>query len=88
MLHFQSSLLLIMPLLADNDCNWAGGTMCCNIMGFFALSLLLVSPLFTILMAFDRVIALYKPFKYRNHLGLKVSTLKFYFLSQVRMTDE
>ncbi|XP_078489498.1 uncharacterized protein LOC100182439 [Ciona intestinalis] len=66
----QAVLLLLMPIFATPDCNWAGGMLSCRIMGFLALFLLLVSPLITILMAFDRVIALYQPFKYRSHLGL------------------
>uniref|UniRef100_H2YHF9 G-protein coupled receptors family 1 profile domain-containing protein n=1 Tax=Ciona savignyi TaxID=51511 RepID=H2YHF9_CIOSA len=66
----QAFLLLLMPIFATPDCGWKGGMLFCNVLGFLALYLLLVSPLITILMAFDRVIALYQPFKYRSHLGL------------------
>ncbi|CAK8673785.1 unnamed protein product [Clavelina lepadiformis] len=68
----QTLLLLLMPIFARPDCGWIGGAISCRIMGFMALFLLLASPVFTILMAFDRVIALYQPFKYRSNLGLKM----------------
>nr|XP_039274581.1 uncharacterized protein LOC120348506 [Styela clava]XP_039274582.1 uncharacterized protein LOC120348506 [Styela clava] len=71
----QAFFLILMPAFATPECDWLGGKISCSIMGFIVLFFLLVSPLITILMAFDRVIALYWPFKYRSHLGLKL--LKF-----------
>lgn len=68
----QAGFLLIMPAFATPDCEWIGGEKACSAMGFVALFFLLISPLITILMAFDRVIALYFPFKYRSQLGLKM----------------
>ena len=71
----QALLLLIMPAFSDQDCHWIGGEVSCKAWGFAALSLLLVSPLITIMMALDRVIALYRPFKYKSNFGLQVSRL-------------
>lgn len=68
----QAFFLILMPAFATPDCGWLGGRLSCDILGFIVLFFLLVSPLITILMAFDRVIALYQPFKYRSHLGLKM----------------
>ncbi len=75
-LSFQAFLMLVMPLFARNDCSWIGGAAVCDLFGSSALFLLVISPLTTILMAFDRVLALYQPFMYRSHVGMRVSTEK------------
>jgi len=68
----QAFLMLTMPLFTREDCTFIGDNPFCNFMAFLALFLLLISPLITILMAFDRVFALYKPFIYRSNVGMKV----------------
>jgi len=68
----QACLMLIMPLFANDDCSYIGGAYLCNFFGMIALFLLIISPLTTILMSFDRLLALYKPVLYRSHAGMKV----------------
>jgi len=63
----------MMPVFADNDCNWIGGQVCCSILGFLTMFLVLVSSVIIILMAWDRANALYRPFDYHANKGLKVS---------------
>ena len=76
----QALLLLFMPAFVRPDCSFVGGSTDSIKLGagpgtlaFFAFFFNLISPITTILMALDRCIALYQPFKYRSHLGLKVS---------------
>ena len=64
--------MLMMPLFSKNDCTFIGGAYMCNAFGMLALFLLVISPLTTILLSLDRLVALYRPLYYRSRSGTKV----------------